>query len=323
MTKFFPAIIAAFVLMPTLGAAHESDLTLDSATQMLSTANLISDPVIVDCTLSEGAQTQCVQFAVKPEPANFEAGPWCPSNIIDSADAGGIWLNDGAVLEADGAFFTMLADLYDDPKWQTYDQSTGVINVTGTAGACAAAARPDVDEAYTNYCVQCLTDYVADDLTVTYTIPLTPVAASQPTDIRNGGAGVATNGIKLDGPAPVEAILGAYTIAPFDDCGGHVNLHAGYHFHAVRDCLETADVALDAPVVGIAMDGFLITEHVAGLADLDSCNGHTTDDAPYHYHAGDEGVNQILGCHTAQTGCASEDADAVCDASVRPARPRP
>jgi hypothetical protein len=27
-------------------------------------------------------------------------------------------------------------------------------------------------------------------------------------------------------------ILAAYTLAPFDDAGGHINLAAGYHYHA-------------------------------------------------------------------------------------------
>lgn len=38
--------------------------------------------------------------------------------------------------------------------------------------------------------------------------------------MRRRGADVALDGVKLEGPAPVYAILGAYTIAPFDDCGG-------------------------------------------------------------------------------------------------------
>jgi hypothetical protein len=32
--------------------------------------------------------------------------------------------------------------------------------------------------------------------------------------------------------APVDAILSNYTIAAFDDCGGHINPFEGYHHHA-------------------------------------------------------------------------------------------
>ncbi|MDP5140836.1 MAG: hypothetical protein NWP83_10270, partial [Spirosomaceae bacterium] len=44
--------------------------------------------------------------------------------------------------------------------------------------------------------------------------------------------GLAFNGVVFDAPAPVDRILGAYTLAPFDDAGGHINLAAGYHYHA-------------------------------------------------------------------------------------------
>jgi len=143
------------------------------------------------------------------------------------------------------------------------------------------------------------------------------------------GSGVAYNGVRLDGPAPLDAILGAYTIAPFDDCGGHVNPFVGYHYHAVTDCLDAAPDAREADdhgaQIGIAMDGFPIMPNSmasgAVPADLDQCNGHVDADGSYHYHAGDAGSNAILGCLTAQAGCTLEGADGACDASAR--RPRP
>ena len=73
------------------------------------------------------------------------------------------------------------------------------------------------------------------------------------------------------------------------------------------------------------MDGQAILPHL--MADgsdpvgLDQCKGHTDEDGTYHYHVGEAGSNAILGCRTAQAGCALEDPDGVCDASVR--RPRP
>jgi hypothetical protein len=141
---------------------------------------------------------------------------------------------------------------------------------------------------------------------------------------------VAFNGVKLDGPAPVDAILGAYTIAPFDDCGGHVNLHAGYHYHAVTNCLTDSATgsppALHAAPVGIAMDGYKILSHLTSdgksPTDLDLCQGHMTDGEGYHYHAGAAGSNKIIGCLKAQHGCSSEDASKSCNASLERGPPR-
>lgn len=55
---------------------------------------------------------------------------------------------------ADGAFMQDMSDFYDDDKWQLYDQFTDEINVTGSPESCLAAASPDVDPTYSNYCVQ-------------------------------------------------------------------------------------------------------------------------------------------------------------------------
>ena len=61
----------------------------------------------------------------------------------------------------------------------------------------------------------------------------------------------------------MDDILAAHTIAPFDDCGGHVNTHVGYHYHAVTDCLEGAIIGNgDAAQIGIAMDGYGIFSHL-------------------------------------------------------------
>ncbi|WP_299409827.1 YHYH protein [uncultured Roseobacter sp.] len=71
---------------------------------------------------------------------------------------------------------------------------------------------------------------------------------------------VALNGVRIDGPAPADAILAAHTIAPFDDCGGHINLGVGYYYHAVnsRSKEVSAAVADHAPIIGIAMDGHIL-----------------------------------------------------------------
>ncbi len=320
------ATTAALAVGLPFGVAAEP-LTVESVAALFASAQLVSDPIEVDCTLSGGAETTCIQVTVVPEPATYEAGPWCPTNIEDGPEEAGIWFYEGDVVDADGEFFSKLAALYDDENWQVFDPETGDIYYTATLEGCEAAARPDVAEEYQNHCVQCLLEYYPDT-TVTYSFPVEPVAADTSSNIAQTGVGVALNGVRIDGPAPLEAILSAYTIATFDDCGGHVNPHVGYHYHAVTDCLEGDDHVHDeahAPVVGLALDGHFIVSHLnadgSAPDDLDECYGHTTDDLGYHYHAGAVGTNQNLGCLTAQVGCSTGEEGEACDATAR--RPRP
>lgn len=323
-------ILLATAAIPAL--AHSDAEHLAEIAGFFASANVVAGPDLVECTLSDGAATTCFSITVTADPQSYTPGPWCPTTISDGAEAGGIWLRDGEVHDVDGDFIANLAEFYDDTKWQLFDPDTGEVRYTGTLESCEAAARPDVDPAYQNYCVQCLPEYMPDDASITYVIPLDPVAADRAGPTNQTGSGLAYNGIRLDGPAPIDAILSAHTIAPFDDCGGHVNTHVGYHYHAVTDCLDGAPSKTSAAVpadhgsqIGIAMDGYAIFPHLmadgAAPDTLDQCNGHALGDGEYHYHAGAAGSNAILGCLTAQAGCTLESADAACDASVR--RPRP
>ncbi len=316
--------LICFSALPAV--ADTGDDRLQDIAHFFETAEVVSGPVVVDCTLSGGTQTACFSITVKADPQTYTPGPWCPTSITDDADKGGIWLEDGTVHDVDGPFISNLATFYGDDTWQLFDEATGQVRVTNPPAACDAAPRPDVDPAYINYCVQCLPEYMAEDATMTYVIPLEPqrMTGTDPTNF--AGSGVAYNGIRLDGPAPVQDILAAHTIAPFDDCGGHVNIHVGYHYHAVTDCLDDAPAAGGhAPQIGIAIDGYGIFTHALadGTApdDLDSCNGHEVAALGYHYHAGAAGGNAILACLQAEAGCASERPDQVCDASARPPRP--
>ena len=309
--------------LDTLSAAEQEGY-LQAAVEMFDGANIIGEPALVECTLSEGAKTTCFSITVKPEPSNYTPGPWCPRNVGDGPDKSGIWLDEGKVYDADGKFIADLKNFYSDDKWKMYNASTGKINVTDTKEKCAAAARPDVDERYQNHCVECQLDYMPENSSVTYVIPLKPVAAEASSRAR-GGAGIAINGVRLDGPAPTDAILAAHTLAPFDDCGGHVNLNVGYHYHAVTECLVSKSSKQssngDAPVIGMAMDGYKILANKLSSgklpSGLDSCQGHSTAEFGYHYHAGAAGSNQILGCLTAQQGCSFEGGAQSCDATVR------
>lgn len=333
MTPVFATILLGGI---PFGALADEARLAQIAT-FFAEADVIAGPSVVDCTLSGGTQTTCFQITVSPTPATHETGPWCPTQITDGPDAGGIWFVDGETVDVDGDFIKSLANIYGDTKWQLFDEDTGAVRYTGTLEACEAAARPDVAEEYQNYCVQCLPEYLPDDASITYVLPLTPVGADRPTQTNRTGSGVAFSGGRLDGPAPVDAILGAYTIAAFDDCGGHVNTNVGYHYHAVTDCLDGSNkssgpasledviAAGHGSQIGIAMDGYSIFAHLMVGGEhptgLDSCNGHETDALGYHYHAGDAGENAILGCLMAETGCSLNDQDGTCDASQRPQRP--
>ncbi|MEO9529369.1 YHYH protein [Roseibium sp.] len=335
VTFLVPALLVGTLLAASPASAQTADAHLARIGGFFETADVVKGPDPVECTLSGGTQTTCFSITVRPNPLDRTPGPWCPSNISDGADAGGIWFLDGQTVDVDGAFIASLAETYGDTRWQLFDADTGAVRFTGTLEACQAAARPDVDPAYQNYCVQCLPEYMPEDATITYVIPLEPVPAERPAPTNRTGSGVAFNGVRLDGPAPLDAILGAHTIAPFDDCGGHVNPHVGYHYHAVTDCLSGVETTLgplesDAVKahggqIGIAMDGHAVFPHL--LADghaaqgLDACHGHEAEGLPYHYHAGSAGSNQILGCLAAQSGCVLIEGETVCDASRRPPRP--
>lgn len=175
--------------------------------------------MVVDCTLSGETKSRCFSITVKPRPGSYTPGPWCPTQVSDGPEKSGIWLKDGQVLDADGAFMGNLAELFKDNNWQMVDPKTGKIKVTDTREACDAAARPDVDPKYRNYCVQCLPEYLEKDQQ-TYVIPLEPLSPKQSSEVRMSGAGVAFNGVRLDGPAPADAILGRTRSLPLTTVAG-------------------------------------------------------------------------------------------------------
>lgn len=282
---------------------------------------IVGEPSIVPCILSKGTPTECLSVTLKPEPAAFKIGPWCPRNIADGPELSGIWLDDGKVYDADGQFVQNLSRFYDDDRWQLFDPKTGKINVTDTEASCKAAARPDVDPAYQNHCVECQIDYLPADQFQTYVIPLrpVPVARVEPR-VGHDGVGIAYSGVRLDASAPLDAILDAHTLAPFDDCGGHVNPNVGYHIHAVTDCLKSVPTtATHAAKLGLALDGYPILARLnldgKEPEGLDQCRGHTSDGLGYHYHAGAAGSNAIVGCHKGETGCVLTSPNQTCDAT--------
>ena len=273
-------------------------LFLDGASVTVST---------VSCTLSNGTITNCYKIVSTSTPSDHTMGPWCPTNISDDATQGGIWLQNGNVYDVDGAFIQNLATFYNNNTWQMYNTTTGEIIRTLTQAECAAAANPNVGVQYQNYCVECLPAYVAG-ITQTYLFPVTPVKLTSSTSFGMGpGAvgptvrGVAFNGVRFDAPAPVNAILNAYTLAPFDDAGGHINLAAGYHYHAATGLSSNiAQCDEHAPMIGYALDGHGIYAHAnednTVPNDLDACFGHYDATRGYHYHVDAAGNNNFINC---------------------------
>ncbi len=322
---FFATLTFAFVATASWG--HEADRRLGELAGLFDTRTVVGGPDLVPCTLSGGTETTCFKITVVPEPTDHEMGPWCPRSTSDTAEVAGVWLDNGTVYDVDGPFVENLAEFYGDEEWQLFDAATGAVRVTDSKVSCEAAARPDVAPEYNNYCVECLTSYMEGDVRVTHVIPLEPVPTTGQGRLDpRAGIGVAFNGVKLEAPAPTDAILRAHTLAPFDDCGGHVNLHVGYHYHAVMGCSrEMPSTEGRAPLIGIAMDGFPILARLdAGgstVSDLDECRGHEVAGLGYHYHANEPGANQILGCLRGEVGCSLTDDSETCDASRGPRRP--
>ena len=303
------------------GTDHETSAALRTFLQSVDPQAVLQPGGVLDCKLSGGTQTQCMKFTLQAAPKRTP-GPWCPDHIGDGSEAGGFWIADGKVFDVDGAFVKNLAMLYKNSKWKLYDPKTGAIKVTRSFDACFAAARPDVPLEYYDYCTQCDVDQVVAPPSANFFIPLKPVIADSPAPLRDQpGAGVALNGVRLNGPAPYDDIVKARNIAPFDDCGGHVNPYHGYHYHFVTDCLETVSpVDGHAPQIGIAIDGYGVFRWLDGLGKeaqgLDACRGHKSDELGYHYHAAPVGTNSIIGCITGEFGCVSPPGTASCDATA-------
>ena len=288
--------------------SSDDTIVVDADSSNFTSSNLTI--TVVPCTLSDGTSTDCYQIVTNSTPSDHDMGPWCPGNIDDDAEAGGIWLEGGEVYDVDGAFVENMATFYNDDNWLMYD-ANGDIYVTETQEDCENAANPNVGTEYENFCVQCLPSYITD-LSQTWTIPITPVVQASPTLFTTTGGGqggppgqgtsapstrgVALNGIEFSAPAPVDNILGAYTLAPFDDAGGHINVNQGYHYHATTGfstMIEQSDG--HAALIGYALDGFGIFEYDAEVeTDLDELRGHEDAARGYHYHADEAGSNNFI-----------------------------
>lgn len=188
---------------------------------------LVGKIVQEERTLSDGAKALCYVIRTCSEPHEHPMGPWAPKTITDGKAAGGIWFRDGCVYDLDGPFIKNMAEFYGDPKWKLY-RDDGSVRVTDTKEAFEAAARPGVDPRYNNYVVEGRIEWFGHHVT-TYVIPVMPIYQTRPTRLGGGGPGgggpgtggigVALDGVKFDPPAPIQDIVNAHTIAPFEHAG--------------------------------------------------------------------------------------------------------
>ena len=284
-------------------ASTTDDVIIEVNPAYFIEAGLAESITKVNKTLSNGSTVECYKIVSNNTPADHVQGPWCPTNINDGIDKGGVWFEGGKLYDVDGPFIKNLASFYSNTTWKLYDPTTGAINVTSSKEACLAAARPDVDPKYKNYCVECLPSYFPG-IKKTYYIPVKPIKASSVTNIGGMGAmgtiiGIAFNGINFDPPAPTQAILGAFTLAPFDDAGGHVNGATGYHYHAATGkSTKIKQTDGHAGMIGYAMDGYGLFERLdesgKESTDLDASRGHYDSIRGYHYHVAYAGTNSFI-----------------------------
>jgi len=313
-------VVIAFSVVTLGGCSDSSNSKIEQTTafkgmdiSMFSDGAFTQKPKIVDCETIEGTKTTCYQLVTSGAPAGREPGPFCPRRITDGADEGGTWFSkegSGDLVDITGEFILKLGEYYNDDKWMVYDVETKKVRYTATKEACLGAARPDVEAQYMQNCIECKLEYLDNDFSLTYLIPTRPIPAAETGRVRT--VGIALDGTELSGPAPVEVILEAYTIAAFDDCGGHINVHQGYHYHSTTGCTDTLDNTDDkhAPLIGYASDGYGIyaMKDAQGNEEniLDECRGATDNSRGYHYHAASPSENMFIGClHGESIGSAS------------------
>jgi hypothetical protein len=257
------------------------------------------------CTLTNGDETTCYRIIVTGHPVDTTIGPFCPETTNTNAEDSGIWLDGSTIYDADGQFIVDLSTIYGDAKWKLYDDS-GNVNVTDSKEAFQGAARPDVQEEYKYHCVEGKFEWTntGEAVPISVLVPVNPVSNGAVTTTTGADLGITTNGLVIAASAPVDAILGAYTIAAFDDCGGHFNPIEGYHLHAYTDCQgatygnQIDDPNAETALVGYALDGVAVFAPLAHdtTIQLDECNGRTTDKDGYHYYAQSPELNRVVKC---------------------------
>ena len=141
---------------------------------------------------------------------------------------------------------------------------------------------------------------------LSYSLPLNPVAAASPGCLPLGPIGILDDGVVLF-DALDDAGRDAVAHETQDLCNGHPNGQEMYHYHNVPSCIRDK-ATVSSTLVGYAFDGYGIyierdsKGNLPSNADLDACHGRTSQvmwngklTDMYHYDATLE-YPYTLGC---------------------------
>lgn len=300
------AVILTWVLFSSQGSTPAVSLGSPGVDVSAFKDGSLTDPITEEsCTLTNGEETTCYRITVTGTPVDTTIGPFCPTTTSSSAEEGGIWLDGSKIYDVDGQFILDLSEIYGDAKWKLYDEQ-GNVNITDSEEAFQGAAKPDVEEAYKYHCVEGKYEWTdtGEAVPISVLVPVNPVTTGSSTTTQGADDGVTVNGLVIAASAPVDAILGAYTIAAFDDCGGHFNPIEGYHMHAYTNCeganygADITDPNAETHLFGYALDGVAVFAPLPANStiELDECNGRTTEKDGYHYYAQSPEKNKTIKC---------------------------
>lgn len=306
--------------------AQESSLVVD--TGLFSEFSRISDFELVDCTLSDGTETQC--YKVVYENVRENVTVICPEF---ETDLGGVGVYTGANGLTGEGLRSLDAALWADFAADGYD----IINDDGTVNIQVPAGGPGSGfiEEGSGINGSCLDAELDESYQITYYIPAYPVKTTTSSTTRS----LAYWGISLDGfpfaeQPPASASAQGVAIPGLDACGGHPQPDGPFHYHLIPQVIDNLFEAegidrncsyidqTSNSILGYARDGFAIYgyEDSDGTipSDLDDCQGHThaTDEFPdgvYHYHItneinpnSDAGYTNTLPCTYGATVASAE-----------------
>ena len=255
----------------------------------------------VSCTFSDGTATTCCELTFAANQVDDD-GPFCPTTSTTDATQGGLGNYDGTT---GPGLQSMVKTLWDNMETDGYDilDGTSVRVQTDVPGGGLHLQPGGGGGGGQAYCLQPSAD---DTLTVTYTIPLTPTAASSNDTISSvEDVGVSLDGVPFKGAPP--SVTGNNGMIPsLDWCGGHHDPSGYYHWHFIPESidpiLDGEGITVDCDHItqdndalfGFAKDGYPIYAmydegETTAPTDLDECGGHTGTTSQfgsiYHYHA--------------------------------------
>ena len=281
---------------------EEGDIVLD--TSLFSTFSRVSDFELVDCTLSDGTETQC--YKVVYENVRETVTVICPEN---EGEVGGLGVYTGANGITGEGIRALDDDLWTDFATDGYD----IINDDGTINIQIPAGGPGSGwiDAGSGINGSCLDAELDESYLITYYIPAYPVKTNTRTTTRSQSYwGISLDGFPFAEQPPSSASQMGVAIPGLDGCGGHPQPDGPYHYHfipqVINDLLDAEGITSTSctyidqtsnTILGYARDGFPMygfqDSDGTTPSDLDNCQGHTheTDEFPdgiYHYHITNE-----------------------------------